>query len=635
MAAPKSLPKGMSQDAAKHAVIDLIARGVTVDTAMKAVGRTVKTYENWRALDADFRRKIDYVRGNRKSAINRGMLNVDMANIDFAKWRKEFLGQDTYPHQQAWITLIETGDYVPRKGEFFELADPNRIVINVPPFHAKTQTLTIEYVTYRICMDPNIRVILVSKRQDQAKKFLYSIKQRLTSSQWAALQSVYAPPGGFKGKTSESGGTWGADKIYVAGIDSGEKDPTVEALGIGGQIYGSRADLIILDDCVVNSNANEYEKQITWLESEVENRAFDGKIIVIGTRLSPRDLYSELLDGERYLSGRSPWSVLRQPAVLEFAEDPENWVTLWSRTTRPMETGQRPDADGLYEAWPGKRLARVRDSKPPRVWSLVYQQMDVAEDSVFHPTCIAGSTNRRRKPGPLVAGGWGHPRNGMEGHWVIGSMDPAMSGDTFTLVGAVEKTSGMRRVMNAWVQSSPTPAYIRDLIQSVSEEYSVNEWVIETNAFQLFLVHDEGINQWCRQRGIRITPHYTSRNKQDPDFGVASVASLFGGLKRINDGSGRAVHDGNSLIELPDPDQSQGIRSLIEELTTWQPGIRGSKLRQDGPMALWFFELRAREALGIGRRKNLHFVDNPYLTRGDVNSRVIIPASAVLNLEMR
>jgi hypothetical protein len=33
----------------------------------------------------------------------------------------------------------------------------------------------------------------------------------------------------------------------------------------------------------------------------------------------------------------------------------------------------------------------------------------------------------------------------------------------------VEKSTGKRRIMNAFVQSSPTPKYIRNLIATVSE----------------------------------------------------------------------------------------------------------------------------------------------------------------------
>ena len=79
--------------------------------------------------------------------------------------------------------------------------------------------------------------------------------------------------GPFQPGESEKGQLpWTATLIYVHGVDSGEKDATVEVLGVGNQIQGNRSDLIILDDCVVGTNANEYEKQIYWLESEVESR---------------------------------------------------------------------------------------------------------------------------------------------------------------------------------------------------------------------------------------------------------------------------------------------------------------------------------------------------------------------------
>jgi hypothetical protein len=40
--------------------------------------------------------------------------------------------------------------------------------------------------------------------------------------------------------------------------------------------------------------------------------------------------------------------------------------------------------------------------------------------------------------------------------YVIASMDPAMTGDTFALVGAVDRTTSKRYIMNAWCQKAPT-----------------------------------------------------------------------------------------------------------------------------------------------------------------------------------
>lgn len=619
-------------DQAKQRYLEAISKGYSSAQALEATGRgSLKTVENWRKTDKVFAEKADSIRTARKSQKTRGV-QEDNATLDFADFRKKFFGADTYPHQQAWIDIIDGKGYTPRKGEAFTEADPTRIIINVPPFHAKSQTMTIEYVTWRICMDPNIRIVVISKRQEMARTFLYAIKQRLTSHLFAELQIAYAPEGGFK-PDREDGSTWGADRFYVRGIDSGQKDPTVQALGMGGQIYGTRSDLIIMDDCIVGSNANQFEQQINWLESEVENRVRDGKIIIIGTRLAPKDMYSELRNGDRYLAGTSPWTYLRQPAVLEFDDDPKQWKTLWPYSSQPMETGQKPEPDGRYAAWDGERMFRERNKKPPRVWSLVYQQEDVSEDAIFHPIPVLGSCNRMRKPGVLYAGAAGHPRNGMEGQYIIASMDPAMAGDTFSLVYAVDRSvhdGGInRRVLNAWVKSSPTPQYIRDHIKWVTEEFSVHEWVIEQNAFQLFLIHDEDIQRFCQARGVRITPHYTSRNKQDPDFGVASVAPLFGGIKRHKDNVRSGLdHDKTNIIELPDPDKSEGVKALIEQLTTWQPGKLGKDLKMDGPMALWFAELRARATLGVGRQQRRNFVENPYLSRGDKAKRRVVPMEA-------
>ncbi len=64
--------------------------------------------------------------------------------------------------------------------------------------------------------------------------------------------------------------------IYLgAGRDSGEKDPTVQALGFGSQIYGARADLIILDDVVMNANAMSGRSKLNGFKKKL-SRVWDG-----------------------------------------------------------------------------------------------------------------------------------------------------------------------------------------------------------------------------------------------------------------------------------------------------------------------------------------------------------------------
>jgi hypothetical protein len=138
--------------------------------------------------------------------------------------------------------------------------------------------------------------------------------------------------------------------------------------------------------------------------------------------------------------------------------------------------------------------------------------------------------------------------------------------------------------------TNTNPRWYGDMVQTLTPEYEINEWVIESNGYASWLIHDERIVDFCRNRGVPIMPHYTSRNKIDPDFGVASMSALFGSLRNVTNEGGRLVHNDDNVIHLPNPDKSEGVKALVDQLITWQPGRQGKQLRQDGPMALWFAE---------------------------------------------
>lgn len=498
---------------------------------------------------------------------------------DFAAFRKKYLGMETFAHQHQWIDLIEGRE--PRDlhpAITYEPGSPQHIMINCPPEHSKTITLSIDYVTYRICKDPNVRVLLVSKTQEMAKQFLYAIKQRLTHPRYSELQADFGPADGFKGQSS----VWQSAQVYLGteSRDSTEKDPTLAALGIGGQIYGARADLIILDDCIILSNANQFESQIRWVQQEVLTRLGPaGRLVVAGTRVDSVDFYRELRNPERYPDGKSPWTYLAQPAVLQYADKAQDWVTLWPRSNVPwIGSEDSPDAEGFYPRWDGPRLYKRRGILDPKTWSMVYQQQDVSEASIFNAKDIRACVNGNRTVGVMREDNQYHRKQGMQGLYVIASMDPAMAGETATLIYAVDLQSQKRYILDANRMPNPTPQQIKNLIRAWTEKYQPNCWVIEKNAFQLYLTRDEEIRSYLANKGIAMLEHYTSNNKLDPDFGVASLAPLFT----------------EQMIELPSTHNSEGMKALVEQLITWQPGIKGKDLKQDLPMAMWFAELKAR-----------------------------------------
>ena len=106
-----------------------------------------------------------------------------------------------------------------------------------------------------------------------------------------------------------------AEQVYLS-RDSTEKDPTVQALGIGGQITGARSNLIILDDVVTTSNAHEWEKQLLWLQRDVVTRLGDnGKLLIVGTRIAANDLYREIRNPDHWVGGKTPFTYFAMPAV--------------------------------------------------------------------------------------------------------------------------------------------------------------------------------------------------------------------------------------------------------------------------------------------------------------------------------
>ena len=597
--------QGSDVDQAKKAFLELFKDGMTIANAMKAVDRSISTYERWRRDDEEFVSAVERVRNLRNGVAGP---KPDREVLGFPEFSEKYLDAKVFPHMQNVVDLIEGNNpsWV-HPSMFFEKGEPDLVMVNMPPEHAKTTSITINYVVYRICMDPNIRVILVSKTAEMAKKMLYAIKTRLTHPRYEAMIEAYAPLGGFD-KDSEA---WNQTMIYVSdnARDSGEKDPTVQALGIRGHIYGARADLIILDDTVDLTNAHEYEKQIDWLQSEVISRiSASGSMLVVGTRLASKDLYRELRDESRYPDEASPWSYLSMPAVLEFADKEPDWVTLWPRSNQPepgskIET-QDADAEGYYAKWDGPRLSKKRRRVSPRAWAMVYQQQQVSEDAVFNPEMIKAAINGNRMAGPIPKGMVNQRINGMDGLIIVAGLDPATSGHTAAVVMGLDIKSQKRYVLDVYNKIN-TPEAMRDMIKDFTVKYRISEWRIERNGFQGFLVHDRELNEFCSTRGTVIKPHFTGQNKHDTDFGVASMASLFSNWENKN-----------QMIELPSTHGQESCKQLVEQLVTWSPSAPKTQ-KTDIVMALWFAELSCRDRVVMNSSYTRSHVKNSFLTPWD------------------
>ena len=216
-----------------------------------------------------------------------------------------------------------------------------------------------------------------------------------------------------------------------------------------------------------------------------------------------------------------------------------------------------------------------------------------------------------RKPGTLRPGAPGHPK---DGQWVtLIGMDPAMAGKTALVVYAVDRQSGRRAVLDAYNMSDPTPGKIRAIIEEWITTYKPVELRIEINAHQKMYEVDEEFRQYLANKGVRFSSHFTGKNKWDTDFGVAAMQGLFGTMTN-------GKHNGDNLIELPDPQYHEGIKALINQLITWKPGTRNAT---DVVMALWFCEIKAKEMIQHSGNMTYH-ASSRFLTRKNTGQQGIV-----------
>lgn len=461
---------------------------------------------------------------------------------DFATFRRVYFGHETHSHQSEWIDHVQANDLS---------------LILVPPEHAKTMTMSIEYPTWRIVKDRNVRVISVSKTQVMARKILMAVKKRLTDHTWYeanGTRSVVADFGPFEpGAREKNRLPWAADMFYVSGTDSAEKDPTMEALGMGGQIYGARADLIILDDVATLKNQQsevEREKQLEWLAQEVMTRlSEDGKLIIVGTRVLEWDIYGTLLN--RDIEWVEDFAAIARPAIL----DEEAQTTLWP------------------EYWPYEKLVTKRRNRMPlRQWNLVYQQQATGmPDAPFALDALEQSKDKEWPQGKVPPG-----------RVVVMGVDPALEGTLAVCVVALDRATGERMLVDCIARRAVRhPEVVKQTIVEAASKYGAVRCRIEKNAMQGFLSKDVDLIRRLAAVGCKLEEEHThASNKYDPEWGVSSVAAQFDqGIWTIPcAGSGEAY-----------------FRPLVEELAAWRPVLGRKGIQQDRVMALWLAELAARQ----------------------------------------
>lgn len=522
----------------RQALLELVQAGVSISDAIRdaRVSVSMSAYSKWRQRDREFAAQVDIARAGMESVT----VGWDGTRTSFAA---HYFGMQYAAFQLMFLDEI---DRMP----------PGNIVMCLwPPEHGKTTTYE-NYASQELAVNPNTRLTVASENLTIAKKIVGRIRNRMEPSgpfkDYVRQFGPFKPPSG-QSRQDAMAQPWTSTIFNVyKKHDQDERDYSMMALGQSSSIVSTRCDHLHIDDIQSLKTLNKSAAIEGWFRQDALSRPGEhGKTSIVGTRVGEDDIYERIADDED-LDGIL--KVIKFKAIMTDYTDPANPVE------RPL--------------WPERytldNLDRQRRKVGPEAWDRNYMQNPGAsrKDAVFLDEHIDPCKNEMRSLHHLAS----------DGSVVYIGLDPALGGvncviacelgEKKLIVRAIRERDGLRT--NEQIMQE-----LNQVVFRMNTTARVTDVVVEAMNFQRGLSRDERLMDMKSHYGFAVREHLTGLNKYDEDIGVASMVTSF--IK--------------GEIELPwaDDDMTRNeIGELIRQLKAWKPKARGSKLRQDRVMALWF-----------------------------------------------
>lgn len=527
----------LESKARKQSFLDLLAEGNSIPDILShpTVNVTMSAYKKWRERDRHFAANVDVVRGGHSAIVG----EWDGSHSSFAE---NYFGM-TY----AWFQLL----YI----QELERLPPGNILMALwPPEHGKTTTYE-NYASEKLAIDPEWRGTIASENLTIATKIASRIKHRMEpEGPYPKYVSDWGP---FKPQTGMGSGNkvaqpWGANYFNVFKKQRhDERDYSLLALGMGSSIVSTRTDHLHIDDIQSVKTLNMTSKIEQWFRQDALSRPGEyGITTIAGTRVGEDDFYERIAD-DPDLDGIL--KVMRFKAIMTDFDTGEQ-TALWpERYTLDM-------------------LDRQRRKVGQEAWDRNYMQTPGASNThrTFTDEAIERSIDPNRSLKHRVTAG----------NFVYCGLDPALGGNNVIIACEILPTGQLvvRRIREDvnLQQNEQIMAALGDVVEWCNVSGGkVTDVVIESMVFQRGLARDERLMNLSAYYGFATREHLTGWNKYDENIGVASMVSSF--------------LSGEIILPWAEDDYTRAeIGELIRQLKAWKPGKRGTKLRQDRVMALWF-----------------------------------------------
>ena len=550
MVANKHFREGVER---RRKMMECLVAGQTIEEACHTVGVTRNTYRGWRARFPKWAAECTALR---VKAAEGGKVGKDIEDSPATFVAKYFNMQLT------WFQLLFME-------ELQKLPLGSMLLVLWPPGHGKTTTFE-NWANMKLADDPSWRFLVASENRGIAQKILGRVMDRMNpmgpTPGYVSDFGPFVPQS--NGGIAQVRQPWTDTRFSVyAARNSDERNYSMEAVGVNGSIVSARTDHFHVDDPQSMKTLAQSDKMVTWLRQDGLSRpGEEGITSICGTRVGEDDVYANLLNDVE-LEGIM--KVLRFPAVMTDYD---------TREQRPLDPARH-----TLES-----LDRMRRKVGPDIWDRNWMQEPGATKKgkgTFAKTFVEPLKDSHRSLRDRVGSDGENP----DPIIYIG-LDPALGGKNCIHAYEIRPDGKMllRRVREdvGFERNEQIMGALQTVVEWCQDGGQVTDVVIEEKNFQLGLKNDERLREMGTKFGFRIHGHMTGFNKYDTDIGVASMASM--------------MIKGDLILPYAPDDETRSIVDMfVRQLYAWKPGIKGSKLRQDYVMALWFVWV-------LWRSRNIH-----------------------------
>jgi len=232
----------------------------------------------------------------------------------------------------------------------------DRVCVNMPPRHGKSQLVSIYFPAWFIGKYPNKKVLMVSHTTDLAVDFGRKVRNIIDAPEYRQIFPTVS-----LAADSKSAGRWNTS---IGG--------EYFACGVGSALAGRGADLLLVDDPhneqdIINGNFDVFEKAYEWFTYGARTRLMPGgRVAIVQTRWHLDDLTGRVTKDMTNNDTADQYEVVEFPAILEVQDK------------QTHETIEKPLWPEFFDL---KALYRTKASMPVFQWNAQYQQNPTAEEA--------------------------------------------------------------------------------------------------------------------------------------------------------------------------------------------------------------------------------------------------------------